>query len=113
VGIIGLIGLVAYSAEQRKKEIGIRKVFGASITRIFVMINSQYVKFIVIALVLATPFAWWGMTQWLNSFAYHIEVTPFAFIAAGVAELVLAVVCVGYLSLRAATLSPAVVLKDE
>ncbi|HWA32701.1 MAG TPA: FtsX-like permease family protein, partial [Cyclobacteriaceae bacterium] len=113
VGIIGLIGLVAYSAEQRKKEIGIRKVFGASITRIFVMINSQYIRFIVVALILATPFAWWGMTQWLDSFAYHIEITPFAFIAAAIAELVLAVICVGYLSLRAATLSPAVVLKDE
>ncbi len=113
VGIIGLIGLVAYSAEQRKKEIGIRKVFGASIMRIFVMINSQYIKFILIALVLATPFAWWGMTQWLNSYAYHIEITPFAFVAAGIAEILLAVMCVGYLSLRAATLSPAVVLKDE
>ncbi len=113
VGIIGLIGLVAYSAEQRKKEIGIRKVFGASIMRIFVMINSQYIKFILVALLLATPFAWWGMTQWLNSFAYHIEITPFAFVAAGAAEMVLAVICVGYLSLRAATLSPAVVLKDE
>ncbi len=113
VGIIGLIGLVAYSAEQRKKEIGIRKVFGASIARIFVMINTQYLQFILIALVLATPFAWWGMSQWLDSFAYHIEITPIAFVVAGVAEIVLAVICVGYLSLRAATLNPSAVLRDE
>ena len=113
VGIIGLIGLVAYSAEQRKKEIGIRKVFGASIMRIFMMINTQYIKFILVALVLATPFAWWGIGQWLDSFAYHIEISPVFFIIAGLAEIVLAVLCVGYLSLRAATLNPSQVLKDE
>ena len=113
VGIIGLVGLVAYSAEQRKKEIGIRKVFGASIARIFIMMNSQYVKLIAVALVVATPCAWWVIQQWLNSFAYHIQVSPWAFVIAGISETIFAVVCVGYLSLRAATLNPSAVLKDE
>ncbi|NOT73703.1 MAG: FtsX-like permease family protein [Cyclobacteriaceae bacterium] len=113
VGIIGLIGLVAYSAEQRKKEIGIRKVFGASVTKIFVMMNSQYIKLIVIALVVATPFAWWAVQQWLDSFEYRIKISPIVFVIAGVSEIVLAVMCVGYLSLRAATLNPSTVLKEE
>ncbi|MCI0750627.1 MAG: ABC transporter permease [Flammeovirgaceae bacterium] len=113
IGVIGLIGLVAYSAEIRKKEIGIRKVFGASTTRIVAMMNSQYIKLIFISVLLATPLAWWFLQKWLNSFAYRIDISPGVFVAAGVAELMLAILCVGYLSLRAATLNPAEVLKDE
>ncbi|CAN5262994.1 ABC transporter permease [soil metagenome] len=113
VGIIGLIGLVAYSAEQRKKEIGIRKVFGASISKIFVMMNSQYLKLILVALALATPFAWWSVQKWLNTFEYKITITPIIFLLAGVSEVVLAILCVGYLSLRTATFNPSAVLKDE
>lgn len=113
IAVTGLIGLVAYSAEQRKKEIGVRKVFGASVSSIYVMVNSQYVKLLLIALVIATPGTWWLMQQWLDSFPYKITINPFIFLAAGIAELVLSLLCVGYLALRAATLNPATVLKDE
>lgn len=113
IAIIGLVGLVAYSAEQRKKEIGIRKVFGASLSRIYIMMNTQYVKLLAVALVLATPLSWWMMQQWLNTFANKVTINPWLFLCAGAAELLLAMVCVGYLALRAASLNPAVVLKDE
>ena len=113
IAVTGLIGLVAYSAEQRKKEIGIRKVFGASLTSIYVMINTQYVKLLLIALVFATPTTWWLMQQWLDSFPYKITINPLIFIVAGVAELVLSLSCVGYLAMRAAMLNPSMVLKDE
>ena len=113
IAVIGLIGLVAYSAEQRKKEIGIRKVFGASRAKIYVLINLPYVVLLVAALLIATPLTWYVMQQWLNGFAYPIAIDPMIFIVAGVTELVLALLCVGYLSLRASTLNPAVVLKDE
>lgn len=113
IAVIGLVGLVAYSAEQRKKEIGIRKVFGASLTRIYIMINAQYVRLLCVALLIATPISWWLMQQWLNSFPYRVEINPWIFITSGVAELVLAMICVGYLALRAASLNPASVLKDE
>jgi len=113
VGIIGIIGLVSYSAEQRKKEIGIRKVFGASITKIVVMMNSSYIKLILIAVLLATPLAWWIVQKWLDSFEYKITISPFVFLIAGLCEVVLAVICVGYLSLRAAMLNPSTVLKEE
>lgn len=113
IAVIGLVGLVAYSAEQRKKEIGIRKVFGASRGKIYVLINRPYVVLFMVALVLATPLTWYLMQQWLSSFAYKITVDPAVFVVAGLAELVIALVCVGYLSLRATALNPAAVLKDE
>ncbi len=113
IAVIGLVGLVSYSAEVRKREIGIRKVFGASTTRIVVMMNSQYLRLIIVAMILAIPFSWWAMTQWLDSFAYRIKISPMTFVAAGVAELVLALLSVAYLSLRAAMLNPSQVLKEE
>ncbi|HTE29151.1 MAG TPA: FtsX-like permease family protein, partial [Chryseolinea sp.] len=113
IAVTGLVGLVAYSAEQRKKEIGIRKVFGASLGKIYIMINTQYIRLLAIALLLATPMTWWLMQQWLNSFPYRVFINPLIFVAAGTAELVLSLFCVGYLALRAAMLNPATVLKDE
>ncbi|SHG61748.1 putative ABC transport system permease protein [Chryseolinea serpens] len=113
IAIIGLVGLVAYSAEQRKKEIGVRKVFGASLTSIYVMMNTQYVKLLVVALIIATPLSWWAMQQWLDTFQYRVSISPWLFVWAGAAELILAMVCVGYLALRAASLNPATVLKEE
>jgi putative ABC transport system permease protein len=113
IAIIGLVGLVAYSAEQRKKEIGVRKVFGASLTSIYVMMNTQYVKLLVVALIIATPLSWWMMQQWLDTFQYKVAINPLLFVWAGAAELILAMVCVGYLALRAASLNPATVLKEE
>lgn len=113
IAVIGLVGLVAYSAEQRKKEIGIRKVFGASRGRIYLLINRPYVVLLAISLLAATPMTWYLMQQWLDSFAYSIEIDLTTFVAAGMVELILALVCVGYLSIRASTLNPVAVLKDE
>ena len=113
IAVIGLVGLVSYSAEQRKKEIGIRKVFGASLISIYVMINTQYVRLVLISLVIATPAAWWLMQQWLETYPYRTQINPAIFAVAGIAELILALVCVGYLALRAASLNPSSVLKEE
>jgi putative ABC transport system permease protein len=113
IAVIGLVGLVAYSAEVRKKEIGIRKVFGASVPRIVVLINSQYIKLIFIGFLLATPLTWWAINEWLNSFAFRIDISSLTFVFAAIVELILAMVSVGYLSLRAAMLNPSQVLKEE
>ncbi|MFZ5999190.1 MAG: ABC transporter permease, partial [Bacteroidota bacterium] len=96
-----------------KKEIGIRKVFGASTSGLVMMMNSQYIKLIGVSLVIATPLAWMALQQWLNTFAYRTEIKLWVFVAAGLAELVLAMLSVGYLSLRAASLNPSRVLKEE
>lgn len=113
IAIIGLVGLVAYSAEVRKKEIGIRKVFGASTPRILVMMNSQYFKLIAIGLVIAIPLSWWMMDRWLQDFEYKTTISPMVFATAGLAELVIALGSVAYLSLKAASTNPASVLKEE
>lgn len=113
IAVIGLVGLAAYSAEQRKKEIGIRKVFGASLTRVYIMMNRQYIKLIFVAVLIATPLTWVLMQQWLNRYSYRVDINPWVFVLAGLAEVVFALCCVGYIALRAATLNPAAVLKEE
>jgi putative ABC transport system permease protein len=115
IAVMGLVGLVSYSAEQRKKEIGIRKVFGATLTGIYLMMNKEYVRLMLIALVIATPTAWWLMQQWLSQIpdSNRIEISPFVFVFAFIVELALALICVGYLALRAASLNPSVALKEE
>ncbi|HLT74918.1 MAG TPA: ABC transporter permease [Ohtaekwangia sp.] len=113
IAVVGLVGLVAYSAEQRKKEIGVRKVFGASFLRIFVMMNMQYFKLMAIALLIATPLTWYLMHEWLQNYAHRINITPGAFVITGIVEIALAFLCVGFIALRAASLNPAKVLKDE
>ncbi len=113
IAIIGLVGLVSYSAEVRKKEIGIRKVFGASTSGIVLMMNNQYIRLILVAFVIATPFSWWAITQWLSAFEYKIEISPITFLAAGIAEIALAVGSVAWLSFRAAYTNPAKVLREE
>ena len=113
VALIGLVGLVSYSVEVRKKEIGIRKVFGASLSHIMIMFNNQYAKLIAIALVIASPISWILISKWLNSFAYKIEIHGYVFLLAGVIELIIAGLCVGYISLRAALMNPAETLNYE
>lgn len=113
IAVIGLVGLVSYSAEQRRKEIGIRKVFGASSSRIYLLINHQYIRLIAVALLLAAPLSWWLMQQWLNTFSYRIALNPLWFVLAGVVQVIIAMACVGWLALRAASLNPALVLKEE
>ncbi len=113
IAMIGLVGLVAYSAEGRKKEIGIRKVLGASRSVIVMMMNSNYVKLIVIGLLISTPLSWYAMNLWLESFKFKIEINPLVFVFSGLAVMVAALLSVAYLSLRAASVNPANVLKEE
>ncbi len=113
IAAIGLVGLVSYSVEVRKKEMGIRKVFGASSRQLLIMMNRRYALLIITSLVIATPFSWWAISQWLDSFAYKISISPLTFVAAGLVELMLALLSVGYLSVKAATLNAADVLKEE
>jgi len=113
IALLGLVGMVAYLVTQRRKEIGIRKVLGASTTRIMILVNSLYLKLVLLAIALSIPLSWWAMQNWLDSFAYRIEISLEIFVLAGAAEIVLAVLCVSYLTMRAASVNPALVLKDE
>ena len=113
IAFIGLVGLVSYSAEVRKKEIGIRKVLGASRSGIVIMMNSNYIKLIAIGLVISTPLAWYAMNSWLQSFEYKITISPLVFVVSGLAVMAGALISVAYLSMRAASVNPASVLKEE
>ncbi len=113
IGCLGLYGLVMFMAEQRTKEIGIRKVLGASVQQLLVLFSGQFVKLLVIAFCLAAPLAYWLMRQWLQSFAYRIQISGWMFIACLLLSLLLVLLTVGYQSVRAARANPVDSLRNE
>jgi putative ABC transport system permease protein len=110
---LGLLGMIIYALEQRIKEIGIRKVSGASVFDILKLVSQGYTKLIVIAFVLAAPFSYWLMQQWLKDFAYKITPSIWIFILTGLSTLVVAILITSYHSVKAAMTNPVEVLKDE
>jgi putative ABC transport system permease protein len=113
IGCLGLFGLVTYAAEQRIKEIGIRKVLGASVSGIVAMLSKDFAKLIFIASLIAFPIAWWAMHKWLQSFAYRITISWWIFIVAGFTALVIALVTVSFQAIRAAIANPVKSLRTE
>lgn len=106
IGCLGLFGLATYMANQRKKEIGVRKVLGASIESIIFLFSREYLKLITIGFMIAAPAAWYIMNQWLNNFAYKITIGPMVFLAGFGISILVAIVTVAYRSFRAATADP-------
>jgi len=106
IAALGLFGLASYTAEQRTKEIGIRKVLGASINNIVRMMSKEYVVLVVIANLVAWPLAWYFMNGWLQEFAYHIDMNIGTFALVGCFTLFIALLSVGYQALRAACTNP-------
>ncbi|GAB3290552.1 ABC transporter permease [Hymenobacter humi] len=106
VGCLGLFGLATYAAERRKKEIGIRKVLGASVGNIVSLLSKEFMVLVLVAAVIAFPAAWLAMNAWLQDFAYRIDMPLWAFLAAGFIAAVVAFLTVGYQAVRAATVNP-------
>jgi putative ABC transport system permease protein len=113
VACLGLFGLVTYTAEQRTKEIGIRKVLGASVTSVTKMLSKDFIKLVVIACLIAFPLSWWAMNQWLQSFAYRINISWWIFLAAGVIAILIALITVSFQAIRAAMANPVKSLRSE
>jgi putative ABC transport system permease protein len=113
ISCLGVIGVASYMAEQRTKEVGIRKTLGASVSTILVLFNKDFIKLIAIALLLAGPMVWFGMNRWLQGFAYRIQVSPWTIVLAGIAALVLMLLSVSYFTLKAARANPVQSLKSE
>lgn len=113
IASLGLLGMIVYSLEQRTKEIGIRKVSGASVYNILVLISKGYTRLIFVAFVIGAPTAWYMMNFWLMDFAYVIKPSVWIFLLAGAGTLLLAMVITSYHSLKAAMTNPVDVLKDE
>jgi len=110
---LGLYGLSAFMAEQRTKEIGVRKVLGASVVNIVYMLSTGFTKLILIAMVIAIPVSWIAIKSWLNNFAYHVDIGWIVFVAAALATLVIAWLTVSYESIKAAITNPVKSLKSE
>ena len=113
IACLGLFGLVTYAAEQRTKEIGIRKVLGASIPGIVTMIAKDFLKLVFIASVLAFPIAWWAMHKWLQDFAYRVGISWWVFVIAGLAAVSIALITVSFQAIKAAVANPVKSLRTE
>jgi putative ABC transport system permease protein len=113
IACLGLFGLATYAAEQRIKEIGIRKVLGASVGSIVGMLSKDFAKLVMVASVIAFPVAWWTMNNWLEDFAYRIHVQWWVFVLAGAGALLIALVTVSFQTIRAALSNPVKNLRTE
>ncbi|HEV7380332.1 MAG TPA: ABC transporter permease [Dyadobacter sp.] len=113
IACLGLLGLTAFTAEKRTKEIGVRKVLGASVVSVVTMLSKDFIKPILIAIVVASPLAWYIMSQWLTDFAYHIEIEWWVFALAGFIALLIGLATVGLQSWKAALMNPVKLLKAD
>jgi putative ABC transport system permease protein len=113
IACLGLFGLVTYAAEQRIKEIGIRKVLGASVVNLVGMLSKDFLKLVFISALIAFPVAWWAMHTWLQDFAYRVQIGWWIFIAAGVIALLIALLTVSFQAIKAALTNPVKNLRTE
>ncbi|GAB2704843.1 ABC transporter permease [Mucilaginibacter koreensis] len=113
ISCLGLFGLAAFSAEQRIKEIGVRKVLGASTTGIVKLLSADFLKLVFAAIIIAVPVSWWAMSKWLQAFAYHIHLSWWMFTLAGLAAITIALLTVSFQAVKAALVNPVKSLRSE
>tara|TARA_R110002167_G_scaffold105006_7_gene270304 strand:+ start:2926 stop:5283 length:2358 start_codon:yes stop_codon:yes gene_type:complete len=113
ISCLGLFGLAAYTAEQRRKEIGVRKVLGSSVAGIVQLLSKDFMRLVLVALLIAGPLAWWAMQNWLDSFAYRIEISLWVFVVAGFAAICIALLTVSFQAVKAAVANPVKSLRTE
>ncbi|GAB3175498.1 ABC transporter permease [Telluribacter humicola] len=113
IGCLGLFGLAAFTAERRTKEIGVRKVLGASVGDIVTMLSRDFLKLVLIAIVIASPIAWYAMNRWLSDFAFKEDIQWWVFVAAGLLAAGIALLTVSFQSIKAALMNPVKSLKSE
>jgi putative ABC transport system permease protein len=113
VACLGLFGLATYTAEQRTKEIGIRKVLGASVSQVTNMLSKEFLKLVLIACVIAFPLSWWAMHSWLQDFVYRIDISWWVFVLAAGVALLIALFTVSFQAIKAALANPVKSLRAE
>ena len=113
ISCLGLFGLAAYTAERRTKEIGIRKVLGASVSGIAGLLSKDFLKLVFISCIVAFPVAWWMMHNWLQDYEYRIEISWWIFLIAGVVAILIALITVSFQAIKAAIANPVKSLRTE
>jgi putative ABC transport system permease protein len=113
ISCLGLFGLAAFNAEQRGKEIGIRKVLGANLAGIVQLLSKDFLLLVIIAMVIATPIGGWAMSKWLRQFPYRIHISWWMFAFAGLFAILIALMVVGFQAIKAAVTNPVKSLRNE
>jgi predicted permease len=113
ISCLGLFGLAAFTAQRRQKEIGIRKVVGASVGRIAVMLSTDFLRLVLLAILIAFPVSWWAMSLWLQGFAYRIDIGPGIFLLAAFSIMMITLLTIGFQAIRAAIADPVKSLRSE
>jgi ABC-type antimicrobial peptide transport system permease subunit len=113
ISCLGLFGLAVYTAERRIKEIGVRKVLGASITNITTLLSKDFLLLVFISCLVAFPLAWWMMHNWLENYKYRIEISWWVFVVAGTTALLIALITISFQSIKAAIANPVKSLRSE
>jgi ABC-type antimicrobial peptide transport system permease subunit len=113
ISCLGLLGLAMFTAEQRTKEIGIRKVLGASVGSVFRLLSGEFLMLVFLSLLIATPVAWLAMSKWLQDYAYHTNVSWWMFGLAGVTALLITLLTIGFQTIKAALNNPVKSLRTE
>jgi len=113
ISCLGLFGLAAFTAQRRQKEIGIRKVVGASVSNVVMMLSKDFLKLVLVAVLIAFPLTWWMMNKWLQGFAYRIHINASIFLMAGVAIIFITLLTISFQSVKAALANPVRSLRTE
>jgi putative ABC transport system permease protein len=113
ISCLGLFGLAAYMAETRTKEIGVRKVLGASVSSIATLLSKEFVRLVIVAIVISSPLAWWIVAKWLESFNYRVAMSTWVFVNAGIISVMIALITVSFQSIKAAIANPVRSLRTE
>ncbi len=113
ISCLGLFGLAAYMAQNRIKEIGVRKVLGASVSHITGLLSKDFLKLVLIAFIIATPVAWWSMDTWLKDFPYRVSISAWVFVMAGILSLLIALLTISFQAIKTAVANPVKSLRTE
>src|SRR5690606_3692049 len=113
IACLGLFGLAAFVTQQRTKEIGIRKVLGASLVGVIRLLSIDFVRLVVVAFLIASPISWWAMNNWLQDFSYRVAIESWVFLLAGGLSILIAFLTIAYHALKIARMNPVKSLKDE
>jgi len=113
ISCLGLFGLSAYMAESRRKEIGIRKVLGASVSDVIILLSKEFIILVLISVAVASPIAWWAMEKWLANYAYRTNIPWWLFVVVACISLGIALLTVGFQAFKAATENPVKAIKSE